>query len=83
MEKLTKIVATISDKYSDEDFLRQMHDAGMDVVRINTAHQQPADTLKIINTVRKISHRIPFLIDTKGPEIRTVRMGQEIKVEKG
>jgi pyruvate kinase len=83
MEKLTKIVATISDKYSDEGFLRQMHEAGMDVVRINTAHQQPAQTLEIIKTVRKISDRIPFLIDTKGPEIRTVQTGKDIEVQKG
>lgn len=83
MEKLTKIVATISDKNSSEDFLRQMHDAGMDVVRINTAHQQPEQTLEIINTVRRISDRIPFLIDTKGPEIRTVGSGNNIQVSKG
>ncbi len=83
MEKLTKIVATISDKYADEGFLRQMHEAGMDVVRINTAHQQPDQTLKIINTVRRISDRIPFLIDTKGPEIRTVQTGNEVKVSRG
>jgi pyruvate kinase len=83
MDKLTKIVATISDKYSDETFLRNMIDAGMDVVRINTAHQLPDDTLKIIKTVRKISGRIPFLIDTKGPEIRTVNSGESVNVEKG
>ena len=83
MDKLTKIVATISDKYADEDFLRSMHQAGMDVVRINTAHQQPEDTLKIIETVRRISHRIPLLVDTKGPEIRTVRSGNEVSVKQG
>jgi pyruvate kinase len=83
MEKLTKIVATISDKYCDEGFLRQMHEAGMDVVRINTAHQEPAQTLRIMETVKRISDRIPFLIDTKGPEIRTVNAGYEVKVEKG
>lgn len=83
MDKLTKIVATISDKYSDEDFLRQMHHAGMDVVRINTAHQQPKDSLEIIETVRRISERISILIDTKGPEIRTVDAGAEVQVRQG
>jgi len=82
MDKLTKIVATISDKYSDEAFLRKMIDAGMNVVRINTAHQQPEDTLKIMETVKKISDRIPFIIDTKGPEIRTVNSGESINVTK-
>jgi len=83
MEKLTKIVATISDKYCDEEFLKQLHEAGMDVVRINTAHQQPADTLKIVNAVRNISDHIPILIDTKGPEIRTSPNGETIEIAKG
>ncbi len=83
MDKLTKIVATISDKYCDEDFLRRMIKAGMNVVRINTAHQQPDDTLKIMETVKKITRRVPILIDTKGPEIRTVNSGKDIEVQKG
>ncbi len=83
MEKLTKIVATISDKNCDEDFLMQMHKAGMDVVRINTAHQQPSDTLKIIKAVRNVSDRIPLLVDTKGPEIRTAQGGLSVEVSRG
>ncbi|TVQ10589.1 MAG: pyruvate kinase [Bacteroidetes bacterium] len=83
MDKLTKIVATISDKYSDETFLREMISAGVDVVRINTAHQQPEDTLKIMQTIKRITHRVPILIDTKGPEIRTVNTGIDIEVYKG
>lgn len=83
MDKLTKIVATISDKYCDEEFLRRMIKAGMNVVRINTAHQQPDDTLEIMKTVKKITNRVPILIDTKGPEIRTVNSGRDIEVQKG
>ncbi len=36
--KKTKIVATLSDRRCTEAFVRQLHDAGMDVVRINSAH---------------------------------------------
>ena len=36
--KQTKIVATISDQRCDVDFIKQMFDAGLNVVRINTAH---------------------------------------------
>ena len=36
--KKTKIVATLSDRRCTEVFVRQLHDAGMDVVRINSAH---------------------------------------------
>lgn len=83
MKKLTKIVATISDKMCDVDFLREMYEEGMDVVRLNTAHQRPEDTLKIIENVKKVSEKIPFLLDTKGPEIRTTQSNHEIDVKKG
>ena len=38
IRKRTKIVATISDKNCEPDFIRQLYEAGMDVVRINSAH---------------------------------------------
>ena len=37
--KRTKIVATISDKRCDVGFLKDLYEAGMNVVRLNTAHQ--------------------------------------------
>jgi pyruvate kinase len=82
MKKLTKIVATISDRMCDVEFLQEMHDAGMDVVRLNTAHQTPEDTLRIIENVKKVSDKIPFLLDTKGPEIRTTQSDVEIEVKR-
>jgi pyruvate kinase len=36
--KQTKIVATISDLRCDKDFIRKLFLAGMNVVRMNTAH---------------------------------------------
>ena len=36
--KQTKIVATISDQRCDVDFIKQLFDAGLNVVRMNTAH---------------------------------------------
>jgi len=71
MAKYTKIIATISDKCCDVDFLQQMYDSGMNVVRLNSAHLQREGSLKIINNVRAVSSKIALLIDTKGPEIRT------------
>ncbi len=82
MEKLTKIVATVSDQKCDPDFICELYDAGMDVVRINTAHQQPDQTKKIIDNVKKVSSRIPFMIDTKGPEVRTNMAEEAMIVEK-
>ena len=71
MSKFTKIVATISDKRCESDFLHRLHNEGMNVVRMNSAHLQREGFLRIINNVREVSNEIALLIDTKGPEIRT------------
>jgi len=65
--KQTKIVATISDQRCDVDFIKQLFDAGMNVVRMNTAHLGREGAEKLINNVRTVSNRIAILMDTKGP----------------
>ena len=40
MSKYTKIVATISDARCDVDFIKQLYESGMNVVRMNSAHLQ-------------------------------------------
>ena len=81
--KKTKIIATISDRMCDVPLLTRMYQAGMDVVRLNTAHQAPEDALVVINNVRKVSDRIAIIIDTKGPEIRTTVARGDIPVKTG
>lgn len=81
--KKTKIVATISDKNCDVPFLKKLHHAGMDVVRLNTAHQSFEDTLKVINNVRQVSDHIAILVDTKGPEIRTTKADASFDIHTG
>ncbi len=83
MLKKTKIVATISDKRCDIDFIRELFLAGMNVVRLNTAHLSIEQAKKVIDNVRLVSDRIAILVDTKGPEIRTSSLGSEVKVETG
>lgn len=83
IRKRTKIVATISDKNCESEFIRDLYEAGMDVVRINSAHLDTAGALKIINNVRKVSDKIAILIDTKGPEIRTTDCETPVQVKKG
>ena len=69
--KQTKIVASVSDRRCSVDFIRQLFDAGMNVVRMNTAHASADGIREIIRNTRKVSRHIGILIDTKGPEIRT------------
>ena len=71
MLKHTKIVATISDKRCDVPFIEALYKAGMNVVRLNTAHLDAEGLSRIVNNVRAVSNRIGILIDTKGPEVRT------------
>ena len=83
--KQTKIVATISDQRCDVDFIKQLFDAGMNVVRMNTAHLGREGAEKLINNVRTVSNRIAILMDTKGPEIRTglLKDGKKVSLEQG
>lgn len=81
--KKTKIVATISDKKCDKVFLQTLVDEGVNVIRLNTAHQNEEQALKVINSIREISDSVAILIDTKGPEIRTVKSDIPIVVEEG
>lgn len=83
MLKRTKIVATISDKRCDVDFIRALYQAGMNVARLNTAHMSPESAKNLISNIRSVSENIAILVDTKGPEIRTSSNGVEIKVETG
>lgn len=71
MLKHTKIVATISDKRCDVPFIEALYRAGMNVVRLNTAHLDAEGLSHIVENVRAVSNRIGILIDTKGPEVRT------------
>jgi len=81
--KRTKIVATISDKNCEPDFIKELYEAGMDVIRINSAHLNIEGAQRIINNVRKVSDKIAIILDTKGPEIRTTICDAPIPVKKG
>jgi len=85
MPKFTKIVATISDLRCEVDFLQQLYNEGMNVVRMNSAHLQREGALKVVNNVRAVSNKIALLMDTKGPEIRTtINEGDaKIKIKSG
>lgn len=90
MSKSTKIVATISDRNCEVEFIRQLYIEGMNVVRMNSAHLNREGFTRIINNVRAVSNHIAILMDTKGPEVRTtiaendgieIKTGDLIKVK--
>ena len=81
--KQTKIVASISDLRCEQDFIRKLFLAGMNIVRMNTAHATPDGIRKIIRNVRAVSPHIGIMIDTKGPEVRTTGVAEPIKYKTG
>lgn len=90
MLKHTKIVATISDQRCEVDFIDSLYKAGMNVVRLNTAHMAEEGLSRVVNNTRTVSDRIGILMDTKGPEVRTTvnvdkepipfKTGEKVKV---
>lgn len=81
--KQTKIVCSISDRRCDVDFIRGLFNAGMNVVRMNTAHATPDGIRTIIRNTRAVSPHIGILIDTKGPEVRTTNVAEPIEYKAG
>lgn len=73
-QKRTKIVATLGPASANEETLRKMILAGLDVVRLNFSHGQAETLLPLIDLVRRLSDEldIPIAIlgDLRGPRIR-------------
>ena len=83
MQKRTKIVATVASNRCSQEFLQALFEAGVNVVRLNTAHQNPEEAAATIDQIRAVSDSVAILIDTKGPEIRTVPGGEALTVTVG
>lgn len=83
MLRKTKIVATISNLNCSPEFIRTLYEAGMNVVRLNTAHMSHKDAMEVIRNTREVSDKIGILLDTKGPEIRTCDNESPLEVKYG
>lgn len=74
MNHKTKIVCTIGPACSDEETLRQMMLAGMNVARFNMSHGTHDSHRVLIDKIKKVRFElglpVSIMIDTKGPEIR-------------
>ncbi len=81
--KQTKIICTIAHNRCEPEFIQELFDAGMNMARLNTAHISTDDAETIIKNIRSVSDRIGVLIDTKGPEVRTCEMEEDLVVKAG
>lgn len=70
----TKIVCTMGPATENEEVIRDLILAGMDVARINFSHGTHEEALEKINMIKKVREEldapVAILLDTKGPEIR-------------
>ena len=75
--RTTKIICTLAESRCDRDFITQLVENGMDVVRLNTAHLDIPAAERIVASIRAVSDRVGILLDTKGPEVRTCNMAKD------
>jgi len=88
--KRTKIVATIGPASSDEQTLRELVSAGLDVARLNFSHGTHASHGATIATLRTLSSELGtplgILQDLPGPKVRTgplVDDRESVRLENG
>jgi pyruvate kinase len=74
----TKVIATLGPASSEEEILKKLINAGVDICRLNFSHGKHEDIEKTINTIRDINKRhdlhICILCDLQGPKLRIGEM---------
>ena len=85
MYKRTKIVCTMGPACDNDETIREMIKAGMNVARFNFSHGSYEEHQVRIERVRRIAKElgqpVGILLDTKGPEVRTGLLKDHAKVE--
>lgn len=87
--KKTKIVCTIGPKTESEEVLSSLLDAGMNVMRLNFSHgdyEEHGQRIKNLRAVlKRTGQQAAILLDTKGPEIRTMKLenGADVSLRAG
>lgn len=72
----TKIIATLGPASIDETTIRSMREAGLNCVRINTAHGDTDQYDKALSITEEVGG-LATMIDVKGPELRLQLDGPE------
>ncbi|WP_160060538.1 pyruvate kinase PykF [Psychromonas sp. L1A2] len=74
----TKIVCTIGPKSESKEMLTKLVENGMNVMRLNFSHGDFVEHGTRITRIREVCEEtgknVAVLLDTKGPEIRTVKL---------
>jgi pyruvate kinase len=80
----TKIVATLGPATDSEDRIRQLIQAGLDVVRLNFSHGTHEEHARRIGRIRSVAaslnRPVAILQDLQGPKIRTGPLANNLPV---
>lgn len=83
----TKIVCTLGPAVAEEEMIRELMIAGMDLVRINCSHGEPEDRADLLKRVRRVADElglyVPVMFDLQGPKIRIGKLSQPIPLVEG
>ena len=81
MSRRTKIIATIGPASDDEETLRALIRAGMDVARLGLAHNTIEEAAERMARIRRIAalegRYVGILVDLPGPKVRAASFGEE------
>lgn len=87
--KKTKIVCTIGPKSESKEMLTALLKAGMNVMRMNFSHGDYEEHGNRIKNLREVMQetglKAAIMLDTKGPEIRTIKLegGNDVSLVAG
>lgn len=83
--RLSKIVCTIGRASESEEQLAQLIKAGMNVVRLNFSHGDPAWHRAVGARVRRLADGVAIMGDLQGPKLRIGRMHEDrtVVLERG
>jgi pyruvate kinase len=85
--KKTKIVATLGPSVNSKKLLKEILEAGVNVLRINFSHANHDDVKNTINIIKDLNNEFNYnaaiLADLQGPKIRIGEVKGEYKVKKG
>src|SRR3954451_16345262 len=83
----TKIICTLGPATEKSETLRELLEAGADVIRLNMSHARHDWVRRIVPRVREIAAEIArpvaILLDTQGPAIRTGELKSDFKLKRG
>src|SRR5437588_8100395 len=83
----TKIIATLGPACASEELILRLLTSGVDVFRMNFSHGTPADRVRLIEIIRRVStdhgKYIPILGDIQGPKLRIGEVDGVIQLKTG